>query len=251
MIDDSGYFSATFNSDDKLEIKGSDATNSLSFSENLENVDGSFDETKDVVDRTYKELAEAINKDEDINASVEEVSDGEYRLVVKSTEEGETNALTIDESLGVDLGYTDSDGDGNADDTNHVLKAKNLKATIDGVLYEKSSNVMKINDNLTMTALKEDADGENSSVTISRDTSAVTSGLDLFVAQYNDLQKGINDELNDPKSTLEHKSDIKGILNNLKSKLFDSYNGENVFNYGIELDQHGNMSLDDTKLMQH
>ncbi|MEA3314516.1 MAG: flagellar filament capping protein FliD [Campylobacterota bacterium] len=247
MIDDSGYFSATFDSDDKLQIRGSDASISLTFTENLANVDSSFSEVKTLVDKTYEELAEDINEDEDINASVQEVSDGEYRLVIKSVETGEDNALTINEGLGINLGYTDSDGDGTADSTNHVLTASNLKATIDGVLYEKSSNVMDINDNLTMTALKVDEPDEYSSVTISRDTSAVSSGLELFIAQYNDLQSGVNEELNDVESSLDYKSDIRGIINDLKSKIFDSYNGENIFNHGIELDQYGNLSLDDKK----
>jgi len=247
MIDDSGYFTASFDASDKLQIKGIDASIPLTFSENLDNVDNSFSETKTLVSRTYEELADEINKDEDINASVEEVSEGEYRLVIKSIETGEDNALTINENFGIDLGYTDSDGDGTADNTNHVLTATNLKATIDGVSYERSSNVMDINDNLKMTALKVDEDGEKSTVTISRDTSAVSSGLELFIAQYNDLQKGVNEELNSAESSLTHKSDIRNILSDLKAKLFDSYNGENIFNHGIELDQYGNLSLDEDK----
>ena len=53
--------------------------------------------------KTYTELAADINNSTGLTASVEQVGDSEYRLVIKSTDSGEANALTITQT-GVDLG---------------------------------------------------------------------------------------------------------------------------------------------------
>jgi flagellar hook-associated protein 2 len=58
------------------------------------------------VDKTYEDLATEIGLNDNFTASVEQVSDTEYRLVIKSAESGEANALTI-ATTGVDLGFGD------------------------------------------------------------------------------------------------------------------------------------------------
>jgi flagellar hook-associated protein 2 len=54
--------------------------------------------------KTYQELVDDINLNDKLNASVEQVGDDEYRLVIKSKDSGEVNKLTI-ETTGVDLGF--------------------------------------------------------------------------------------------------------------------------------------------------
>ena len=56
------------------------------------------------VGKTYEELVESINLSGTIDASIQQVSDTEYRLVIKSQEEGLGNALEITQA-GVDLGF--------------------------------------------------------------------------------------------------------------------------------------------------
>lgn len=63
------------------------------------------DEVISTLDRTYEEIAEEINKKSGFNASLEEVATDTYRMVIKSSEPGLDNALTIKQdgfSLGLE-----------------------------------------------------------------------------------------------------------------------------------------------------
>ena len=293
---------------------------------------------------TYKELATEINKTEGLTASVEQVGDNSYRLIVKSTNTGTENKLTIS---GLDLGFvgdykftsdsitasdsitgnlelngviftnngnpgqdtysdlvsqinahadfsasindnnqieiTRTDGsvvsiDNNtlssglnftAENTNNTLQAQNLNATIDGVDYNTSSNSITTQANLKITAIEVGT----SKITISKDTSAVTVAAEAMATKYNELNDIINTELNDPDSTIEDKSSLRGILSDIKNLLFNSYgaetptfgtqtdeygdiiyahsnvtnNDKNIFMFGFELDKTGKLSVDKDK----
>lgn len=226
--------------------------------------------------KTYQEIADAINLEEGLSASVEQVGDDSYRLVIKSTETGLSNALTIAEN-GIDLGITDSDGDGTADDTNHILSSQNLLATIDGIEYNKSSNIIDLSNGLNITAVKVDEAGETSSLTVSKDSSAVLIAIEQMTEQYNGLLDMINEELNSAESSISDKSALRNIQSDVKNMLFGSYgapspiewgdevdeygdsvlahsnvlnNDKNIFNYGFELDEQGYLSLDSDKFTE-
>jgi len=102
--------------------------------------------------KSYEDLATDINNNENFTASVEKVGEDEYRIINQSANEGE--AITVDESNGVDLGITDSDGDGTADDGNHVLTAQNLKESIDGVVFSPSLFAMILASPPSYTAIQ-------------------------------------------------------------------------------------------------
>ena len=104
----------TTDAGDKITINGTDFT--------IEN-------------KTYQELADAINADANFNATVEQVGTSSYRIVIKSAESGTANALTITQT-GEDLGLNDA--------PNHTLTAQNLVATVDGVAYDVSTNVITV-----------------------------------------------------------------------------------------------------------
>ncbi|MCK5110874.1 MAG: flagellar filament capping protein FliD [Arcobacteraceae bacterium] len=53
--------------------------------------------------KTYEELATDINNNSNFNASVEQVDDSSYRLIIKSAESGTASALTINQT-GVNIG---------------------------------------------------------------------------------------------------------------------------------------------------
>jgi len=289
---------------------------------------------------TYTELATEINQTEGLTASVEQVGDSSYRLIVKSTETGTENALTIS---GLDLGFvgdykftsdaitastsvtgnlelngitftnngnpgqdtysdlisqinahadfnasintdnqieiTRTDGsivtiDNNtlssglnftAENTNNTLKAQNLNATIDGVTYDTSSNSITTQGNLKITAIETGT----STLTISKDTSAVTVAAEAMATKYNELNTLITTELNDPDSVIEDKSSLRSMLDGIKNLLFQNYgaetptfgsatdeygdtiyahsnvtnNDKNIFIFGFELDKDGTLSV--------
>lgn len=192
---------------------------------------------------TYDELKDAINVTAGINASFDQVGTDSFRLILKSEDSGLDNALTISGAASQALGFTTDGTTINA--TNHILTAQNMNATIDGVDYDVSTNSIEI-DGLKITANKL---GE-SSINISDDKSQVTLQMQAFVDKYNELVTMIDDEVYGTDSAVGDKSALRSILDQLKDKLFGEYgtnDDKSVFNYGLELDKSGKISLDVTK----
>jgi len=274
--------------------------------------------TFSTVGKTYQELADEMNKNEEIVASIEQVGDSAYRLVIKSKESGEANKLTID-TTGVDLGfgnvtsasisdftalmgagrltingdivvsdtedmtydqlideinnyngggtYTASkvgdtieitandgssisvveDGDNglNFEDASHVVTAQNMKAKIDGVNYDVSSNTITLQGNLTMTAVELGT----SSITIEKDSSLILSSLEEFATTYNELVELIDAEMYSGESSLNDLSSLRLMMSSIKNTLFGNYGtseDKNIFSYGFSLDKTGYMTIDST-----
>ncbi|MFA9373482.1 MAG: flagellar filament capping protein FliD [Poseidonibacter sp.] len=192
---------------------------------------------------TYDELKDAINVTAGINASFDQVGTDSFRLILKSEESGLDNALTISGTASQALGFT-TDGT-TVNNTNHILTAQNMNATIDGVDYDVSTNSIEI-DGLKITANKL---GE-SSINITDDKSQVTLQMQSFVDKYNELVTMIDDEVYNGDSAVGDKSALRNILDQLKDKLFGEYgtnDDKSVFNYGLDLDKSGKISLDVTK----
>jgi flagellar hook-associated protein 2 len=288
-----------------------------------------FDTTAGV---SYENLALMINQTEGLDASIEQVGDAEYRLVVKSTETGNSNSLTFSglDTLGfnsttdtkfiseitttafgdgevsgsidingvtfdnggsnyssiddfitdvnnhadfnasvvngrIEITRTDgtsvtianntlSDGAGTSltfaeENTSQVLQAQDFMGVIDGIEYERSSNSVTIQNSLKITAIQVDDEGESSTVTVSKDNSAIQVALESMILYYNDLVETIDTELNSTDSVIEDKSSLRTMMSDLKNILFTTYSDDkSAFLFGIELDKYGNLSLDESTL---
>ena len=205
------------------------------------------DETFLAEGKTYTQLADEITAKSGMNASVEQVGTNSYRLVIKSEELGIDNALSITGAASQALGYTT---DGTAINTsNHILEAKNMLAKVDGVDYNVSSNNITV-DGLKITANKVDSSGSISTINIAEDNTQVETLMNNFITKYNELVVLVDTEVLNADSKLADKSSIRDILNQVKNKLFGSYGDakdKSIFNYGIELDKFGGLTLDSTK----
>ena len=192
---------------------------------------------------TYQQLADQITAKDGMNASVEQVGTDSYRLVIKSEESGIDNALSISGDASLALGYT-TDGT-TINTTNRTLEAKNMIAKVDGVEYSVSTNSVTV-DGLKITANKEGL----SSINVTEDNTQVETEMQNFVTKYNELVALVDTEVLSADSALGDKSSIRSIINLVKDKLFGSYGtagDKSIFNFGIELDQYGGLSLDSTK----
>lgn len=200
-------------------------------------------ETFDTTNKTYQQLATEITAKSGMNASVEQVGTDAFRLVIKSEESGLDNKLTISGAASQSLGYTT---DGTAiNNTNHILEAKNMISKVDGVEYNISTNNITV-DGLKITANKLGT----SSINVVEDNTQVQTQMQNFVTKYNELVSMVDSEVYNADSAIADKSSIKNIVSQLKDKLFGSYgtsNDKSVFNYGLELDKSGSLSLDTTK----
>ena len=241
-------------------------------------IGGASAETINTNGLTLQEIATEINKLDGVSSSVEKISDTEHRLVIKSTEVGSENAITLSGAASVTLGFNEYDVDGITElevASSHTLTARNLTASVDGVDYDISSNTITLQNGLKMTAVKEDAIGEYSTITISKDTSAITVAAESMAIHYNELTTLISNEIDSTDSVIGDKDALKGILSDIKNMLFQNYgadtisygaittntddddyythanvttNDKNIFLFGFELDKSGDLTINTTKL---
>lgn len=191
--------------------------------------------------KTYEELVSEMNTHPDLDVGLEQVGDKSYRMVIKSSESGSANAITISQT-GVDLGLVDK--------SNHVLTAQNMKSTIDGIDYDVSSNKVTMQNGLVITAVS----SGTSSIIMERDNTAVSDSITSISDKYNELVDLVNsytlgDEENPAK--ISDSSTLKSMMSDIKGILFGSYglsNEENMFKYGISFDSDGHMQVDNSTL---
>lgn len=183
--------------------------------------------------KTYEDLLSDIKLTGTIDATIEQVSDTEFRLIVKSQDPGTSNALSISQT-GLDIGLVDP--------LNHVLTAQNLNATIDGVDYDVSSNSITIDGNLKITASKI---GE-SSISIQKDDSAIVPAIQNIANIYNELLTMVTDEIYSETPSVQDTSTLKSIISGIKNLMFDSYgiNDDTILNLGFTFDKTGALSID-------
>jgi len=199
-------------------------------------------ETFDTDGLTLQEFADKINLSTVATASVEQVGDDTYRLVLKSVEPGTANALIIGGSAATTFGFddlTDANLDGIPD--NNTLVAQNLQATVDGISYDVSSNSITVDGNLQITA----AEVGSSTLSIAKDDSYVQPAVQEIVNAYNEAVALITEELYNPDSTIGDRSSLRTLQDGLKSIFLNSYglNDENAINLGFEFDSYGALSL--------
>jgi len=196
------------------------------------------------VGKSYDDLAKDINLSGTINASVEQVSDSQFRLVIKSKEPGEVLNIT---ETGVSTGLTDTtDADGNGVADNHILVAQNLKATVDGVAYDVSADHITIDGNLKITGTKVG----DASISIKKDDSSIIPAVKEVATKYNELLALITEEVNSSNASVKDKSSLKSIVNGIKEMMFKGYGSEDksLFNYGFSFDKLGLLTIDEKAL---
>ena len=344
QINNDGTYTASVGTDGRMIISNSpDSTTAISitndtfelefdgFNYTTHDFDIATDTTvtdmADVTVKSISDLADEINANDDLIASIETVGTDSYRLVIKSAESGQNNSLKISQT-NVDLGLNDEsqssvvvpgdtkagsitingttftndgtagkttyedlraqiDADANftaSFDSNNQLvinavdtvntvasgagtgnitaveitndtfglgfdsasrtqSAQNLVADVDGIDYNVDSNTLTIQGNLTMTAVEVG----NATINITKDTSAILTGVESFIASYNALVDLVEAEVADTDSPMYDMSSIKSLTSDIKNMLFSSYglnDDQNLFNYGLELDLTGHLSLD-------
>lgn len=190
---------------------------------------------------TYEDLVTQMNYTTKIDAALEQVGDDSYRLVIKSSESGLENAISISQT-DIDLGLEEED--------NHMLTAQNMIATVDGIEYNLSSNKITMESGLIITA----NDEGKSSITMERDDSSIVESIEEMATQYNDLVDLVNSYIlgdDEESAVISDSSTIKTMMNSIKEILFGSYgleDEENLFAYGISFDSSGYMIVDSTEL---
>lgn len=194
-------------------------------------------------DKTYEDLVEEMSTYSALDIALEQVSDDSYRLVIKSTNSGLDNSITISQT-DIDLGFEDED--------NHVLIAQNMLATVDGIDYDLSSNKIIMDNGLTISAVETG----DSSISLERDDSSVTDTIEEIAEKYNELIDLVNSYIvgdEDDAAVISDSSTIKMMMSAIKDIFFETYgleDEENIFVYGISFDSDGYMQVDSSELAE-
>jgi flagellar hook-associated protein 2 len=196
----------------------------------------------DTTGKSYEGLVQEMSYYSKLDVNLEKVNNTSYRMIVKGTESGTANAVTISQSGTTSLGFNDTG--------NHVLTAQNMQAKIDGVDYDVSSNKLTMENGLIIQAVSTGV----SSINMERDTSTIVTRISDIASKYNDLVDLIDsytlgDE--DNTATISDSSTLKSMMSGIKEILFDSYglnNEESMFKYGISFDSDGYMNVNTTTL---
>ncbi len=214
--------------------------------------------TIDTAHESLSGIRDAINNAQ-IGVTATIINDGStngYHLVLTSKDSGVANSLkvsTASTGLAAALGY---DPAGTQNMTQAIV-AQNSDLTVDGIAISKSSNTISdAIQGVTLTALKTNT--TPTTVTVSRNTSKISSAVSDFVTAYNALEKsfttlsGYNTTtkkggiLEGDFATLTIEQQIQRVL----GSTVQSLNGgqASLGDIGISLQADGTLSLDSTKL---
>ena len=155
--------------------------------------------------------------------------------------------LTVSKDDGSAIGSLSSaEFDFGFDNVSQTLNAQNLLANVDGIDYNVDSNVLTVQGNLTMTAVELGS----ATISIQRDTSSVLTNFEAFLESYNALVDLVENELYSEDSPVQDTSSLKMMMGSIKDMIFGSYgenDDQNLFIYGLSLDESGHLSLDSEK----
>ncbi|RXK13514.1 hypothetical protein CP965_06840 [Halarcobacter mediterraneus] len=158
--------------------------------------------------------------------------------------------VNIQRADGTNLSISNDDLNLGMENSNHTLKAQNLEANVDGIEYDVASNVLVVDGGLKITAVEVDTESTSSTISIQNDTSTISTMVDDFVTKYNEFMDLVNAELYSADSSIDDKSTLRTVVSEIKDKLFNNYGSNedlNIFNFGLEIDKTGYLSLDSAK----
>ncbi len=218
--------------------------------------------TIDGTNNSLNGIRDAINA-ANIGVTATIVNDGgtsPYRLTLTVNETGQTSSMKIsvagDASISSLLSHDPSNNSGQA--LKETATAQNATFKVDGISVSKTKNTA--NDVIAGVNLTLAKAGGPTTVTVSRDSSAVTTAVTSFVTAYNNLSATLRDAgaynattksasaLNGDPTLRSIQSQVRGILNSPVA------GGESAYTLlsqvGVSMGKDGMLSLDSSKLQK-
>ena len=190
---------------------------------------------------TLEEFKDSINTNagSQFTASILNVADGDFRLVVTSNETGADQQITFSDlgnlKAGVDFAETE------------VQNAVDSSFKYNGIIFTRDSNtITDITVGISITLEKE---GESSTATIAQDTAEISSELSAFTTAYNSLFTQLT---NTTTSDVEEgtvgifngENSIKSLSREINKLIFQTdSSGNSLVNYGFDISQEGKLSF--------
>lgn len=208
-------------------------------------------------DMTLADLVETINNQTSttgVQATILQVSDGEYELLLTATSTGQT--ITTSTVSGDDvlngLGVTDSSGGF----VNEVQAAQQAKFKLDGVEITRNSNdVSDVLDGVTFHLYSTTPTDTSVSVQIAPNLSTIETAINDFVTAYNSLRDFVitqnatsSDGTADSSAVLFGDSTLRSMSQQLESDLNTMISGYSLADLGITFDSDNKLEVDTTTL---
>lgn len=168
-----------------VEDKTAELGLSGTFSLQLENTEAVQIEVSE--DMTLMEIAEAINAKSNasgISATVLEVSEGSYKLILSAGETGQQIVLSdvSGDDVTASLGLTDGDGSF----ASELQEAQSAIVVLDGIEITRTTNTIDdLIDGVTFNLYQETGEDNSISVDISNDLTSIKSSITALVDAYN------------------------------------------------------------------
>lgn len=184
-----------------------------------------------------------------VSASILNVAEGDYRLIISSKETGSSQDITFSDNgflTGTLIDQSDSNADGIADGI--VQTAGDSSFKYNGINFTRSSNtITDIIVGVSITLLEE---GQSATATVTQDTDEIVTELTTLTSAYNSL---FTELTNTTTSDLDEgtvgifngESTIKTLSREINKLLFQTDpSGNSIVNYGFELNQDGTLTFD-------
>jgi len=196
---------------------------------------------------TLEELRDQINETTEGNVVASILNTGgdtPYSLILKSSETGSSQAITVS---------YDADGDSTTNDDflnlTNVQDAQDAKFNFNGIDITRSKNTV---DDLIVGVTFEltGASGEDNRISIQRDVEGIADMVSEFVSAYNNWNSNLTEVTKfDPdggtSGVFQGDSTIRRLLSDVKYALFNSeVDGKGAGTYGITVNQDGILSFD-------
>lgn len=202
---------------------------------------------------TLEGIRDAINAgDFGVTASI--VNDGSiapYRLALSSDASGASNSIRISTD-GANAAITSLLAHNPAGTQNlaETVTAKNALFSVDGISISKTSNtVTDAIEGVTLTLAKESA---TATLTLARDTTAVSTAVSSFVTAYNDLYTSMkNSFAYKSGSALAGDPILRTLQSEMRSIVATAASGgtlTNLFDVGVSAKSDGTLQFDSSKL---
>lgn len=208
--------------------------------------DKSFDLTLDA-GATLADLRDAINdSDSNFGVTANIINTGtESKLVLTSSVSGAGNDLVItNDNAELDNVSTVANAGGAGGIGIAVgSEAKSAVIKVDGLTITNDTNTFKdaVQD-MTITAKRQSVDGETAKLAVEYDRESVTTLIDEFITNYNNVigQLGFQSRIGKPlNSDATIRSLSSQLVNNLSTELVDAGPFESIFDIGLGVDKEG------------
>jgi flagellar hook-associated protein 2 len=202
---------------------------------------------------SLEELKDAINTEagDKIKASILQVGENDYRLILRSAETGDDQAITINDSTG---GALDSkitsvyDAATNPEGMQSIQNARDASFKYNGITLTRGSNTVDdIITGVTINLLQETTSTANISIT--QDVEAVSSEMSALVQSYNTLTSQLKEmtiaNVDEGKIGIFNGDSSINLITREINRIMTSIDksGFSLAQFGIDLNESGMMSF--------